>query len=307
MIHDISFTLSDDDLARGRLDKIILSRFPTSTRSLLNIAFTQNGVFADGTPCHKAFTPPRGCVITLPQLLEASDRDAVPQDGDLKLIWIDESLIAIDKPAGQPCHPVEPGETGTVSNIVAARFPEMIGIGGDPLMPGLVHRIDSGTSGLVLGARTQDSFDFIRSQFTNRSVKKIYTAEVHGRIDVAGGISGHLAHNSSFRGRMRCVSGAALPKGERSMFAETFYRPIAFHNGNTVLEVTIYTGVTHQIRCQLASIGHPIIGDATYGSDIALTGSYGLHHRLHATSIEFVHPTTRQTILIQSKPPFPID
>ncbi len=300
MIRDITFSVSHDDLLCGRLDKIILARFPSATRTLLGDAFEKNAVFIDGNPCHKAFNPAFGSVVFLSQLLESVDRVAVPQDGDLDIAWIDESILAINKPGGQPCHPVELGETGTLANILVARYPEMAGIGGDPLMPGLLHRIDAGTSGLVLCARTQDAFDFIRNQFTERTVKKVYTALVHGRILQNGGISGHLAHNSSFRGKMRGVSSAKLPRGERPLFAETFYKPIELREGNTVLEVTIYTGVTHQIRCQLASIGHPILGDSTYGPDTPLKGEHGHYHRLQATSIEFIHPATQKPILIQT-------
>lgn len=304
MIRDISFSISESDLAHGRLDKIILARFPSTTRTLLGNAFEKGAVWVNGKPCHKAFMPTSSGVVSLPELLESADRAAVPQDGDLNTIWVDDSILAMNKPGGQPCHPVEPGETGTLSNFIVARYPEMAGIGGDPLMPGLLHRIDAGTSGLVLGARTQAAFDFIRNQFTARTIKKIYTAVVHGHIRELGGISGHLAHNSSFRGKMRCVSGAKLPRGERPLFAETFYKPIAHRDGNTVLEVTIYTGVTHQIRCQLASIGHPILGDSTYGPDTPLKGEHGDYHRLHATSIEFIHPATQKPLVIKAPPPF---
>jgi len=304
MLSDISFTVSENDQAYGRLDKIILARFPSTTRTLLGDAFEKDAVFVDESPCHKAFNPACGSVITLPQLLENADRAAVPEDGDLDLAWIDESILALNKPGGQPCHPVNPGERGTLANIIVARYPEMANVGGDPLMPGLLHRIDAGTSGLVLCARTQDAYDSIRKQFTERTVKKIYTAEVHGKIRDNGGISGYLAHNSSFRGKMRCVSGAKLPRGERPLFAETFYKPIDHREGTTVLEVTIYTGVTHQIRCQLASIGHPILGDSTYGPDVPFKGKNGDFHRLHATSIEFLHPTTQQPLFIKTAPSF---
>lgn len=304
MLHNISFTVSQDDLRYVRLDKIMLAHFPTSTRALVTQAFETDGVRVDGFPCPKAFRPTEGSVVTLPHLLEASDRAATPQEGALDIVRIDPSILAVNKPGGQPCHPVKPGEIGTLSNIIVARYPEMAGIGGDPLMPGLLHRIDAGTSGLVLCARTSEAFDFIRCQFTARTVKKTYTAVVHGNVREAGGVSGYLAHNSSFRGKMRCVSGAKLPRSEAPLFAETFYKPIDSQNGKTVLEVTIYTGVTHQIRCQLASIGHPIVGDATYGSDRAFKGENGEFHLLHATSIAFIHPFTQKTVLLKAALPF---
>ena len=304
MFHTISFIISEDDLRYVRLDKIMLAHFPTSTRALVNYAFETTAVCVDGIPCPKAFRPTEGSVVTLPHLLETKDRAATPQEGALDIVLVDPSILALNKPGGQPCHPVKPGEIGTLANIIVARYPEMAGIGGDPLMPGLLHRIDAGTSGLVLCARTPEAFEFIRSQFTARTVKKIYTAVVHGNVREAGGVSGYLAHNSSFRGKMRCVSGAKLPRGEAPLFAETFYKPIDHQNGKTILEVTIYTGVTHQIRCQLASIGHPIVGDATYSPDSAFKGENGEFHLLHATAIEFVHPYTRKTVLLKAALPF---
>ncbi len=304
MFHNISFAISENDLRCVRLDKIILARFPTSTRALVNHAFEKATVFIDGSPQPKAFRPTLGSVVTLPQLLESTDRVVTPQEGALDIVRVDPSILALNKPGGQSCHPLKPGELGTLSNLIAARYPEMAGIGGDPLMPGLLHRIDAGTSGLVLCARTSESFDFIRSQFSARTVKKTYTAVVNGNIRDAGGVSGYLAHNSSFRGKMRCVSGAKLPRGEHPLFAETFYKPIEHRGGNTVLEVTIYTGVTHQIRCQLASLGHPIVGDATYGPDATLKGQNGEFHLLHATAIEFVHPAMKETIQIRAALPF---
>lgn len=303
MIHNLAYTIDEADERLGRLDKTILRRFPSSSRTLVNAAFAEGGVLVNGRPAAKSDPPRRGGVVTLPRLLERTDRAPLPQDGDLRILFEDDAILAVDKPGGQPCHPVEPGETGTLSNSLAARFPEMVGVGDDPSMPGLLHRIDSGTSGIVLCARSQAAFDAIRRQFTARTVDKTYLAVVHGEVEKAGGVSGWLAHSSSFRGRMRCVGSASLPKGERALFAETFYKPLRVRDGRTLLEVKITTGVTHQIRCQLASLGHPIVGDATYGSDRPLDGPYGPRHLLHAAVLGFDHPATGARTTIKANPP----
>ncbi|MGI5870381.1 MAG: RluA family pseudouridine synthase [Kiritimatiellia bacterium] len=303
MIRDIVFTLDEADERLGRLDKALLARFPGSSRALVGAAFAEGAVRLDGREAVKSAPPRRGGVVTLPRLFERADRAPLPRDGELRVVFADAALIAIDKPGGQPCHPIAPGETGTLANILAARFPDLADVGDDPAMPGLLHRIDSGTSGLVLCARTQPAFDFIRRQFTARTVEKTYLAIVHGAVAKAGGVSGWLAHSSSFRGRMRCVASASLPKGERALFAETFYKPLRSLDGRTLLDVTIATGVTHQIRCQLASIGHPIVGDATYGPDRPLDGPFGPHHLLHAATLAFDHPATGERMTIKSAPP----
>ena len=301
---DLDFAFTEEDSAAGRLDKAVLARAPGSTRALVAACFARGGVLADGRPAAKSDRPRPGAAVRVRGLAETADRAVAPEPGPLAVVYEDASLVAVDKPAGQPCHPVAVGERGTLAAALLARYPEMGGVGGDPLMPGLLHRIDAGTSGLVLAARTEAAFAAVRAQFASHSARKIYLAEVEGDVAQAGGVSGFLAHASSFRGRMRPVSGASLPKGERAMFAETFYRPLERRDGRTLLEVEIRTGVTHQIRCQLASIGHPIVGDTTYGArGPSLSGPFGPLHRLHALSATIVLPSTGREATLRTPPP----
>jgi len=304
MLHNIAFTIEPSDVKIGRLDKIILARFPSSTRAYVHAAFRADMIHVDHVSRPKAFNPPCGAVVTVLSLLERQDRSVIPENGDIEIVWSDADLLAINKPGGWPCHPVSPGEFGTLANRLVAHYPELNRIGDDPLMPGLLHRIDTGTSGIVLCARSPEAFTSVRSQFAKHSVKKVYTAIVHGTIRETGGVSGYLAHSTSFRGRMRVVGPGPHPRGERAMFAETFYRPLNIRDGQTRLEVTIYTGVTHQIRCQLASIGHPIVGDAVYGTTAPLKGVHGEYHHLHATAIELLHPHTHAHLGIICRPDF---
>ena len=300
---NVQFIVGEEDVARGRLDKVVLAHAPGSTRALVAECFRRHGVTVDGRPASKSDRPANGMRIVVADLAEASDRAVRPETGPLAVVWEGAGLVAVDKPAGQPCHPVSIGETGTLAAALLGRYPEMAGVGGDPLIPGLLHRIDAGTSGLVLAARTKEAFQTVRGQFTAHSARKVYLAEVVGHLDQSGGVSGLLAHSTSFRGRMRTVAGASLPGKERAMFAETFYRPLEVRSGTTLLEVTILTGVTHQIRCQLASIGHPIIGDTTYGASVPLAGPRGPFHRLHALSATFVPPGADAPFTVRTPPP----
>ena len=302
---DLAFRCTAEDAALGRLDRAVLARAPGSTRALVSACFARGGVTLAGRPAAKADRPAPGAEVRVSGLAEAADRAVAPEPGPLAVVWEDAALAAVDKPAGQPCHPLAPGERGTLAGALLARWPEMAGVGLDPLQPGILHRIDAGTSGLVLAARTADAFARLRAQLSAHEVRKVYLARVAGAVEREGGVSGHLAHSPSFRGRMRCVSGSALPRGERPMFAETFYRPLARDGSSTLLEVTILTGVTHQIRCQLASTGHPILGDETYGGPPLPGAAPGAapRHLLHALSATFVHPLTGRGTTVRTPPP----
>ena len=298
---DLFFRLTADDAALGRLDRILLAHAPDSTRALVAEAFSAGRVRLGGRPVRKSDRGAEGALLEVSALAETTDRAVAPDPAlPLSVVYEDPQVLAFDKPAGQACHPVSIGEGGTLASALLARYPELEGIGDDPLMPGLLHRLDAGTSGLVLAARSPAAFAALRAQFTAHTARKVYLALVEGTVEKPGGVSGHLAHSSSFRGRMRCIASGSLPKGERALFAETFYKPRWTRGGTTLLEVTILTGVTHQIRCQLSSIGHPIVGDATYGAHVA-PGLPG--HRLHALSATIVHPATGKPIMLRTPEP----
>jgi 23S rRNA pseudouridine1911/1915/1917 synthase len=173
--------------------------------------------------------------------------------------------------------PLTRKETGTLMNGVVARWPECIGVGDSPLMAGALHRIDSGTSGLVLVARNAMAFENLRSQFSVQTVKKTYLALVEGAVAFGGTLENDLVHMPGLgycrmvdlmKGRLSESERRAL--ASKALHAVTSYTPLGMtREGNeerTLLEVTIYTGVTHQIRAQLSSRRAPIVGDKKYGS-----------------------------------------
>ena len=301
MLRNFAYTIAQSDEG-NRLDKVLLDACPSVTRKSLARAFDSGAVlFDDGSAASKGALARAGMVLRIAELLEKKDERAAACAGFLDTVFEDNFVLGFNKPAGQNCHPVLPEENDTLVNAMLCRYPETRGIGGDAMMPALIHRIDSGTSGLVLAARTQSSFDFIRSQFTRHEVKKIYLVEVEGIVSSPGGISGYLAHASKGEGMMREVGiGGAVGK-LRAMKAETFFRPLKRRGGNTLLEVTIFTGVTHQIRCQLAGFGHPVAGDVLYGAK-SLAGESG--HRLHSYSAVFRHPALGVITVTAEKCPF---
>ena len=304
MLKDVSIVVDSNTAEAIRIDKFLNDRFPSTTRSFLADAFATKQILVNGRPVKKSEKLLPGATILIKELVEQSDRYVVPVEGELKIVYESSKIVACNKPAGMDCHPISVGEVGTLANALVARYPELSEVGDDPLMAGLLHRIDAGTSGLVVAAKDSATYEAIRKLFAERKVKKTYHAWVHGRVDAAGGISGNMAHHNSFRGRMRCVFGPQ-PNGERLMWAETFYKPVEYRQGETLLEVTIYTGVTHQIRCQLASIDHPIVGDTLYGSPRTLRttkhdGSTVEYFLLQSTAMAL----PEQTISLNSLPEF---
>ena len=311
MISDAIFTAP---AAGARLDAAILAAFPSSSRAFVRDAIAAGAVSVDGRCAPKGMKLRGGERVEIASLAEKSDNTVRP-DAFFRpaCVFEDDSLLAFDKPAGMPVQPVKHGETGTLMNAVAAIHPECIPLGDRPLMAGAVHRIDSGTSGLVLVARTRDAFDAMRAQFAAQSVRKTYLALVEGAVAVGGTLEHDLVHDPSLpyckmipAGRERCDAPRA--GRERALHAVTRFRPVANTTveceTRTLLEVEIFTGVTHQIRAQLALAGMHIVNDTLYGA-FAVEGATG--HCLHALSAAFKHPATGQDVCISTPwPPFAV-
>ena len=243
------------------------------------------------------------------ELLEASDNRVKPFGDCPPAIFEDSSLLAFDKPIGQPVQPISCRETGTLMNAVASRYPECREVGDSPLMAGALHRIDADTSGLVLVARTPNAFANMRAQFAAQTVKKTYLALVEGAVAVGGTLENNLSHDPTLPFcRMIDARHNRLTNAQRAklkvLHAVTTFRPIAQTTaGNeerTLLEVVIYTGVTHQIRAQLALAGMHIVNDRLYGA-FAVENKHG--HCLHALAASFTHPKSGTPVEIRTPTP----
>ncbi len=186
-----------------------------------------------------------------------------------------------------PTHGFSARDGATLANFLLARLPQLASVGKSRWEPGLVHRLDRETSGLLVIAKTQPVFENLRSQFRRRRVKKIYWALVWGIAPAEGAIELRLSHDPHDKRRMRPLT--LLPRGKkRSWKAVTRYRRIGQSRGLSLLEIDMETGVTHQIRVHLAAIGHPIVGDVLYGDKAE---DFGLRrHFLHARSLTLLLP-----------------
>jgi 23S rRNA pseudouridine1911/1915/1917 synthase len=219
------------------------------------------------------------------------------------IVYEDESVLVVDKPAGMATHGFSGRDHDTLANLLAAQRPDLLGIGKNRWEPGLVHRLDRETSGLLLVAKTQAAFDALRLQFRRRQVKKKYWALVWGITLAEGSVAYPIIHDSRDKRRMRAiVDKSPRSKGQKSWVALTRFRKLGDGDGLSLLEIEMETGVTHQIRVHLAAIGHPIVGDLLYGGEGR--ESFGLErHFLHAHGLEFFHPRDRRVIKTESELP----
>lgn len=223
----------------------------------------------------------------------------VPEPGsDLVVLYSDADFLAVEKPAGIPTHPRSPAEGGTVVNALVARFPEVVGVGDGGLCPGLAHRLDRETSGLLLAARTPPAWEALRRAFASGEVRKTYLALVHGEVERPGGSTLPLRHSGPRGARMVPVRGdrhGGFP-------ARTSWRPLGSGACFTLLEVEIETGLTHQIRAHLLAAGHPVAGDPLYAA--GLPSPPGLVRLfLHAWRLAFPHPATGAPVRLESPLP----
>lgn len=295
----MTYTLTDEH-AGMRFEAVIACAFPTASKSAIKKVIVAGSATLNGRAVAKGYKVIAGDVVEILEEPVDQPKTVIPNpDVPLTVVYEDATMIAFNKPAGMDCHPNDPTETDTLANGIAARWPTIQGVGDSPLMCGILHRIDGDTSGLVLAAKTQAVYTTLREQFKAHTIVKIYKALVSGDVRYSGRLEHSLAHHPNCPGR---IVNAEIWKGvRRPMKAVTNFRPmqIITLEGSpfTLLEVTILTGVTHQIRAQLSLASLPILGDKRYGG--AMIPDFKRHF-LHAHSVKLVHPTTGATITIKA-------
>lgn len=202
----------------------------------------------------------------------------------IEIIHQDENIIVVNKPAGISVHPVKPDENETLVNWLIYKFPEVENVGEDFLRPGIVHRLDKDTSGIMVVARNQKSFEELKNLFKTRKIEKKYLALVYGRLkDKRGVIDKPIARSSNYKKQV--IAGKKTKTKVR--LAVTEYRAIKRHNDYSLVEVSPKTGRMHQIRVHMNSIGYPVVGDKIYGSKKVKSKISVPRQLLHAKSIKF--------------------
>lgn len=229
----------------------------------------------------------------------------------MKILYKDQRLVVVDKPAGIPVYPLRDTDTGTVAQILEERFPELRDAG-LPHQAGIVHRLDNTTSGLLVAARDPETYAKMRSLWNTPGVTKTYSALVIGKIKKETTITTPIAHHPSNKKKMvvcETASRAKDWKGRKAKTKVTSKKFLTDSNGNSfsLVEARITTGVRHQIRVHLASIGHPIAGDKLYQNPVKRRDDHtGLGRPfLHLEQIGFDHPGTGKRTIIDA--PLPVD
>jgi len=221
-----------------------------------------------------------------------------PEEIDVPVVYSDDWLLVVAKPAGLVVHPAPGHPSGTLVNALLARAGRLPG---EVERPGIVHRLDVGTSGLMIVAKREEAFSRLREMMTAREILRSYLALVEGAPPASGEIDAPVGRSPRHRKKMAVV---AVVAGGRD--ARTSYRRLEAFDQTALLEVSPRTGRTHQIRVHLAAAGHPVVGDAVYGRDRKLASRLGLDRPfLHAARLEFEHPMTGERLELEE--PLPDD
>jgi 23S rRNA pseudouridine1911/1915/1917 synthase len=314
------------EAAGQRLDHFITTQLDGVSRSRVQLLLDQGDVLVDGANVKASHKLRGGEQVVITGEPHPAPLKATPQDIPLDVVFEDKHLAVINKPAGMMVH-AGAGETGdarnrnTLVNALLFRFKNLSSTG-DELRPGIVHRLDKETSGLIIVAKTDSAHAALADLFSSRKIRKTYTALVHGRVERdKGTITAALSRDPVRRTRM------TTRPAENSRSAISHYevtRRLDTHFGKfTLVSVRIETGRTHQIRVHMASIGHPVVGDTLYGAPAQLRDQVSLQQSssraarrraeperlqlgrnfLHAARLEFTHPLTGKPLELEAPLP----
>lgn len=287
------FTFIVEENENNRLDAYLASLLTDVSRSYVQKMITGEKVTINGiTIVQKKHKVKIGDEVIIdipePELLKIEAED-IPLD----IVYEDDDLMVINKPQGMVVHPAPGNYSGTLVNALMFNAEKLSSING-VIRPGIVHRIDKDTSGLLMIAKTDEAHQILADQLKDHSVERKYLAICHGRIgNESGTIEGAIARHPKDRLKM-----AIVPGGKRAV---THFKVIERLKAHTLVECQLETGRTHQIRVHMSSIGHPLVGDPLYGVKKEKINTTG--QALHATTLGFVHPTTGEMMRFEAPLP----
>lgn len=296
-----------------RIDKFLVSRIPNTSRNRIQQAAEAECIRVNGKAVKSNYRVKPNDEISVVMDRPRYENEIIPEDIPLNIVYEDDALLVVNKPAGLVVHPGHGNYSGTLVNALAWHFKDNPNYDvSDPRM-GLVHRIDKDTSGLLVIAKTPDAKTSLGLQFFNKTTKRQYVALVWGEMkDSDGTIQGNIGRSPKDRLQM-----AVFPDGDQGKHAVTHYHTLENLTHVAVVRCQLETGRTHQIRVHMKHIGHPLFNDARYGGDKVLRGNTSAKYAqfiqncfktcprqaLHAKTLGFVHPVTKQQMDFNSEIP----
>jgi 23S rRNA pseudouridine1911/1915/1917 synthase len=284
----------DEALAGSRIDHVVAAAVPGLGVAGARRLVAGGGARVDGRVARKGDRAVLGQAVDIDDAAVGAAGDVVGVEPDAALdvgwLYVDDALVAIDKPAGVPSHPLRAGERGTAAGAIVARYPECASASPDAREGGLGHRLDNETSGVLLAARSRAAWEGLRAALRAPTCEKTYLAEVVGAPADTGASTAPIGRAGRRGGRVR-VGG-----GRQPLAARTDWEVVERRGATTLVRARLHAGRAHQVRAHLADAGYPLVGDPVYGG-----GGGGL--RLHALRISLRHPVTGAPLLITAPPP----
>ena len=277
---------ASEESKNQRLDAFLASSLDSLTRSQATQLIESGEVAVNGRAVSKSYKLAGGedIAVTLP---EPEPVEAVPQDIPLDVVYEDADVIVVNKPSGMVVHPAPGHPDGTLVNALLYHCAGTLSGVGGALRPGIVHRIDRDTSGLIIAAKNDAAHQYLSAQLADHTLARTYECIVVGKLrEDRGTVDAPIARHPTDRKRMAVVAGGRE--------AVTHWEVIARYPGYTHVRCRLETGRTHQIRVHMAYIGHPILGDTVYGAKKEVPGLTG--QCLHAVGLRFLHPRTHEVV-----------
>ncbi len=303
---------ADKGQALLRLDKFLMNRVENTSRNRIQTAIDAESVLVNGKIAKASYKIKPLDVVTMVLPDPPRDTEVYPENIPLNIAYEDDDVLIVNKEPGMVVHPGYNNYTGTLVNALTYHLSQLPTMPGNTGRPGLVHRIDKDTSGLLVIAKNEWAMTFLAKQFFDHSIHRKYTALVWGDIEVDGTVTGYIGRNLKDRRIMDMYD--TEDKGKWSV---THYKVLERLGYVTLIECELETGRTHQIRAHMKSIGHPLFSDELYGGSKILKGTVFNKYKqfvnncfellprqaLHAKSLGFVHPKTKQTVSFEAALP----
>ncbi len=295
-----------------RIDKFLMNRMENATRNRIQNAADLGCILVNEKPVKSSYKVKPLDVISIVLPHPPRDTEIYPENIPLNIVFEDEDVVIINKPAGMVVHPGYNNYTGTLVHALAYHFENLPNLNGNYARPGLVHRIDKDTSGLLVISKNEQAMTFLAKQFFDHSIHRKYVALVWGDLTEDGTVTGYIGRSLKDRRVMDIYDSE-----EKGKWSVTHYKVLERLNYVTLIECELETGRTHQIRAHMQHIGHPLFNDASYGGDKILKGTSFTKYKqfidncfaicprqtLHAKSLGFLHPKTKQELYFEAEMP----